>query len=75
MIAQNQTLFAPMHWPMLDDGKKPGTNALGYATGNWYAEQRKKIEDEERARLEAIEKERARRRLLRKSVKDSASLL
>ncbi len=58
--------FAPMHWPMLDDGKKPGTNALGYATGNWYAEQRKKIEDEERARLEAIEKERAEKEALEK---------
>lgn len=49
--------FAPMHWPMLDDGKKPSTNALGYKTGTWYQDKIREKEEAERERLEAIERE------------------
>lgn len=36
--------FAPLHWPMLDDGKNVRTNALGMQTGNWYNNQMQKVQ-------------------------------
>ncbi len=38
-----------MEWPMLDDGRKLGTNAYGYPTGGWYALQKRKLEEEKEA--------------------------
>lgn len=41
---EEQKEFKTMHWPMLDDGKGVGTNALGYPVGGWYQEQQRKKE-------------------------------
>ena len=54
---EDADVFSPMHWPMLDDGKKPSTNALGYKTGTWYQDKIREKQEAERERLEAIERE------------------
>lgn len=48
--------FTPMQWPIMDNGKKPSTNALGFPINTWFQEEQLKAIEEDK-RLQQVSNE------------------
>ncbi len=48
--------FTPMQWPIMDNGKKPSTNALGFPINTWFQEEQLKAIEEDK-RLQQVSSE------------------